>query len=75
MKSTMSDPLPDPWKTDSSESAEHDMEQFADNSSMCFEDSFVSSQGFNPNDHNNERLPDSAQYLASLGIIIFSVSC
>lgn len=71
----MSDPLPDPWGTDSSDSVEHDLEQCGDNASMCFEDSFVGSQSFSPKDHNNERLPDSAQYLASLGIPIILAVC
>ncbi|KAE8744302.1 hypothetical protein FOCC_FOCC009025 [Frankliniella occidentalis] len=60
MKST----VVDPWKTDSEESTIHVADEVEDKS-LGFEDSFVAGSTDSSAGTNN-RLPDSAEYLASL---------
>lgn len=63
MKST----IVDPWRTISGELSDNDTDESEIMSSLHFEDSFVSETHLASNADSSSLLPDSAEYLASLG--------
>lgn len=65
MKST----LVDPWRKDSEDGETEEITK--DSSTMCFEDSFVADCIDDLAEASTRRLPDSAEYLASLGTYCF----